>query len=78
MMEVQPMSGRREGQLQIAGWFDPRDVFTFKEVLMRESRERGRKKSVQEAMDEMLADYMAKQGVTLPSRAAAAKGKGKG
>jgi hypothetical protein len=32
-----------------------------------ESRERGRRKTMQEALDEMVRDYCAKRGVKLPS-----------
>jgi hypothetical protein len=61
------MTGSRKGKMQIGGHFDPRDVFTLQEVLARESRERGRRKTVQEALDEMVREYCAKRGVKLPS-----------
>ena len=46
---------------------DPRDVFTLQEVLARESRERGSRKTMQEALEEMVRDYCKKHGVKLPS-----------
>jgi hypothetical protein len=46
------MTGSRKGKMQIGGHFDPRDVFTLQEVLARESRERGERKTMQEALDE--------------------------
>lgn len=70
--------GARKGKLQIGGHFDPADVFTLQELLMRESRERGHKKTMQEALEEMVADYCKRHGVTLPSAAAKPKGKGRG
>jgi len=57
----------REGKMQLAGYFDPRDVFTLQEVIARESVKRGSRKTVQDAMAEMLRDYCAKHGVKLPS-----------
>lgn len=64
------MTGSRKGKMQIGGHFDPRDVFTLQEVLARESRERGTRKTMQEALDEMLRDYCVKRGVKLPSETA--------
>lgn len=61
------MSGSRKGKMQIGGHFDPRDVFTLQEVLARESRERGSRKTMQEALEEMVRDYCAKHDVKLPS-----------
>jgi hypothetical protein len=61
------MSGSRKGKMQIGGHFDPRDVFTLQEVLARESRERGSRKTMQEALEEMVRDYCAKHDVNLPS-----------
>jgi hypothetical protein len=61
------MSGGRKGKMQIGGHFDPSDVFTLQEVLARESRERGTRKTMQEALSEMVRDYCAKHGVKLPS-----------
>jgi hypothetical protein len=61
------MTGSRKGKMQIGGHFDPGDVFTLQEVLARESRERGSRKTVQEALEEMVHDYCAKHGVKLPS-----------
>jgi hypothetical protein len=69
------MSTTRKGKMQIGGHFDPADVFTLQELLMRESRERGTKKTMQEALEEMVADYCKKHGVTLPSAKKPAKGK---
>jgi len=66
----------RKKTMQIGGHFDPVDVFTLQELLMRESRERGRKKTMQEALEEMVADYCKKHGVTLPS-VATSKPKGR-
>ena len=66
-LDEDAMTGSRKGKMQIGGHFDPRDVFTLQEVLARESRERGRRKTVQEALDEMVRDYCAKRGVKLPS-----------
>jgi len=68
------MSESRRGKMQIGAYLEPRDLFTFKELLMRESRDRGSKKSTQEGLEEAIAEYCAKRGVTLPSRAG---GKGK-
>ena len=48
------MTGSRKGKMQIGGHFDPRDVFTLQEVLARESRERGSRKTMQEALEEMV------------------------
>ena len=62
------MSASRKGKMQIGGHFDPSDVFTLQEVLARESRERGTRKTMQEALEEMLRDYCAKHGVKLPSQ----------
>lgn len=74
---VTTMGSGRNGKLQIGGHFDPKDVFTLQELLMRESRERGTKKTMQEALEEMVADYCKKHGVTLPSTAETpSKGKG--
>jgi len=42
-------------------------VFTLQEVLARESRERGSRKTIQEVLDEMARDYCPKRGVRLPS-----------
>jgi hypothetical protein len=67
MLNEELMTGSRKGKMQIGGHFDPRDVFTLQEVLARESRERGRRKTMQEALDEMVRDYCAKRGVKLPS-----------
>jgi hypothetical protein len=58
------MTGSRKGKMQIGGHFDPRDVFTLQEVLARESRERGERKTMQEALDEMVRDYCARRGVS--------------
>ena len=60
------MSKSREGKMQIGGFFDIVDVFTLQELLLRESRERRSRKTMQEAFEEMLVDYCAKRGVTLP------------
>jgi hypothetical protein len=69
MLDEALMTGSRKGKMQIGGHFDPRDVFTLQEVLARESRERGRRKTMQEALDEMVREYCAKRGVKLPSAA---------
>ncbi len=61
------MSEGRKGKMQIGGHFDPSDVFTLQEILARESRERGSRKTMQEALEEMLRDYCQKHGVKLPS-----------
>jgi hypothetical protein len=61
------MSRGRKGKMQIGGYFDPRDVFMLPEILARESRERGTRKTMQEAPEEMLRDYCMKHGVKLPS-----------
>jgi hypothetical protein len=61
------MTGSRKGKMQIGGHFDPRDVFTLQEVLARESRERGSRKTMQEALEEMVRDYCARHHVKLPS-----------
>jgi hypothetical protein len=63
----QAMSSNRKGKMQIGGHFDPADVYTLQELLARETRERGSKKTMQEALEEMVADYCKKHGVTLPS-----------
>ncbi len=68
------MSDSRKGKMQLGGYFDPQDLFTFKELLMRESRERGRKKSTQEGLEDAVAEYCEKRGVILPSRQKAAGG----
>ena len=47
--------------------FGPDDVFTLQEVLARESRDRGTRKTMQEALEEMVRDYCGKHGVKLPS-----------
>ena len=62
------MSGSRKGKMQIGGHFDPSDVFTLQEILARESRDRGTRKTMQEAVEEMLRDYCGKHGVKLPSQ----------
>jgi hypothetical protein len=67
MLDEAIMTGSRKGKMQIGGHFDPRDVFTLQEVLARESRERGSRKTMQEALDEMVRDYCEKRGVKLPS-----------
>jgi hypothetical protein len=67
MLNEAIMTGSRKGKMQIGGHFDPRDVFTLQEVLARESRERGSRKTMQEALDEMVRDYCAKRSVKLPS-----------
>jgi hypothetical protein len=64
---AEAMSGGRKGKMQIGGHFDPTDVFTLQEVLARESRERGTRKTMQEALEEMVRDYCGKRGVKLPS-----------
>ena len=69
MLSENIITGSRKGKMQIGGHFDPRDVFTLQEVLARESRERGRRKTMQEALDEMVREYCAKRGVTLPTAA---------
>jgi hypothetical protein len=66
-LSEESMSGSRKGKMQIGGHFDPRDVFTLQEVLARESRERGSRKTMQEALEEMVRDYCIKHGVKLPS-----------
>ena len=63
---METMSGRK-GKMQIGGHFDPSDVFTLQEVLARESRDRGTRKTMQEALEEMVRDYCGKHGVKLPS-----------
>jgi hypothetical protein len=63
---AETMSGRK-GKMQIGGHFDPSDVFTLQEVLARESRDRGTRKTMQEALEEMVRDYCGKHGVKLPS-----------
>jgi hypothetical protein len=68
LMNGEAMSGTRKGKMQIGGHFDPSDVFTLQEILARESRNRGTRKTMQEALEEMLTDYCAKHGVTLPSQ----------
>jgi hypothetical protein len=73
MLDEAIMTGSRKGKMQIGGHFDPSDVFTLQEVLARESRERGRRKTMQEALDEMVRDYCGKRGVKLPSDAPAKK-----
>jgi hypothetical protein len=73
MLNEAIMTGSRKGKMQIGGHFDPSDVFTLQEVLARESRERGRRKTMQEALDEMVRDYCGKRGVKLPSDAPAKK-----
>ena len=60
-------AGYRKGKMQLGGYFDPSDVFTLQEILARESRERGSRKTMQEALEEMLRDYCARHGVELPS-----------
>lgn len=69
------MTTNRKGKMQIGGHFEPADVFTLQELLMRESRERGSKKTMQEALEEMVADYCKKHGVTLPSAGGKPKSK---
>jgi hypothetical protein len=69
------MSETRKGKIQLGGYFDPRDVFTFKELLMRESRERGHLKSTQEGLEDAIAEYCARRNVTLPSLADSARQK---
>jgi hypothetical protein len=44
-LSEESMTGSRKGKTQIGGHFDPRDVFTLQEVLARESRERGSRKT---------------------------------
>jgi hypothetical protein len=66
---AETMSGGRKGKMQIGGHFDPSDVFTLQEVLARESRERGTRKTMQDALEEMVARYCKDRGVTLPSKA---------
>jgi hypothetical protein len=61
------MSSGRKGKMQIGGHFNPSDVFTLQEILARESRERGSRKTMQEALEEMVSDYCARHGVKLPS-----------
>ena len=61
------MSDHRKGKMQISAHFDLADAFTLQEVLARESRERGSRKTIQEALEEMVSDYCAKRGVKLPS-----------
>jgi hypothetical protein len=68
LMTGEVMNGSRKGKMQIGGHFDPSDVFTLQEILARESRDRGSRKTMQEALEEMLADYAAKHGVKLPSQ----------
>jgi hypothetical protein len=55
MLSEESMTGSRKGKMQIGGHFDPRDVFTLQEVLVRESRERGSRKTMQEALEELRA-----------------------
>jgi hypothetical protein len=58
------MSGSRKGKMQIGGHFDPRDVFTLQEVLARESRERGSRKTMQEALSAARPPWLPPPGAT--------------
>jgi hypothetical protein len=61
------MSGSRKGKMQIGGHFDPSDVFTLQMVIKQESIKSGVKKTMQDALEEMVRDYCGKHGVKLPS-----------
>jgi hypothetical protein len=68
-----PMSEGRKGKQQIGAFFDEADIATLQQVLATERQKRGRKVTMQEAMQEMVAEYCKKHGVTLPSSKRPAK-----
>ena len=63
----QPRSGKpgRAGKTMIGAYVEKNAVFTIQELLLRLSRERGERVTMQEAIVESLADFCRKHGVAL-------------
>lgn len=62
-----PISSRgRDGKMQIGAYFEKVAVFTIQEVLARESRDRGMRVTMQDAITEAMQEWCSKRGVTLP------------
>ena len=55
----------RAGQTMIGAYVDRDKAFTLQEFLLRISRERGQRVTMQKAIVEALNDYCAKHGVTI-------------
>jgi hypothetical protein len=60
------ISRGRDGKMQIGAYFEKVAVFTIQEVLARESRERGIRVTMQDAITEAMQEWCSKRGVTLP------------
>jgi hypothetical protein len=60
-------SGGRAGKTMIGAYLDKADLYIVQELLLRLSRERGSRVTMQDAIIEGLCDYCAKYGVTLTS-----------
>lgn len=59
-------SGGRAGKTMVGAYLDKADLYMVQELLLRLSRERGSRVTMQDAITEGLRDYCAKHGVTLP------------
>lgn len=60
-------SGGRAGKTMIGAYLDKGDLYIVQELLLRLSRERGSRVTMQDAIIEGLRDYCGKHGVTLTS-----------
>ena len=58
-------SGGRAGKTMIGAYLDKEAVYTIQELLLRLTRERGQKVTMQEAIAEALTAYCDKHGVQL-------------
>lgn len=56
----------RAGKTQIGAYFEKVEVFTIQEVLARVSRKRGERVTMQDAIQEAMREWCAKEGVKLP------------
>ncbi len=55
----------RDGKMQVAGYMPKDSVFALQELLLRLSRDRGERVTMQEAIAEALSDFGRKHGVKI-------------
>lgn len=55
----------REGKTTLAAWVSKDGAFVFQELLLRLSRERGTRVTMQEAVTEAINDYGRKHGMEI-------------
>jgi hypothetical protein len=64
-LQKAPRRPDREGRSALAAWVNREGFFTFQELLLRLSRERGAKITIQDALVEAMNDFGRKHGIDL-------------